>query len=59
MKAGYKVIDGLNSYDKILEVINKQKTNEIIHLGWISPITAYKCKSNDTVGVWKLKKIKN
>ena len=59
MKAGYKVIDGLNSYDNILEVINKQKTNEIIHLGWINPFTAYKLRSYETVGVWKLKKLKN
>lgn len=59
MKAGYKIIDGLSSYDKIMEVINNEKTNEIIHLGWINPITAYKQKGSETVGVWKLKNLKN
>lgn len=59
MEAGYRVIDAVGKGDTICEVRNNHKSNEVINLGWIFPNSAYKTKDNNSVGVWKLKQIKN
>ena len=59
MKAGYSVIHSVINGDKLIEVINRPIINTVINLGWIFPQTAYKKKDENTVGVWKLKQLKN
>jgi hypothetical protein len=59
MKAGYTILNAVSNYDNIVEVINHEKNNEVVYLGWINTVTPYKTKSKESVGVWKLKKLKN
>lgn len=59
MEAGYTVVNAVSGYDNIVELINHESKNQIVLLGWINKLNAYKLKSNETVGVWKLKKLKN
>jgi hypothetical protein len=59
MKAGYTILNGVMNYDKIVEVINHEKINQVVNLGWLITASPYKLRSHETVGVWKLKQLKN
>ena len=59
MKAGYTVVNTLMIGDKLIEVINYERTNKVLNMGWIFPETPYKLKDENTVGIWKLKHFKN
>lgn len=59
MKAGYTILNSVMDIDKIIEVINYEKKSEIVHLGWTITSSPYKLRSHETVGVWKLKQLKN
>jgi len=57
MKTGYIILNAVYKGDNIIEVMNHSDKNEVVHLGWIKPKSAYSFKSKDTVGVWKLKQL--
>jgi hypothetical protein len=59
MKTGYTILNAVSNYDNIIEVVNHEKRNEIVHLGWINTVSAYRCRTKETVGVWKIVKLKN
>ena len=59
MKSGYRVINSVSNGATAIEVINNEKENHIMNLGWIYLRTAYYTKDKSTVGVWKLKQLKN
>ena len=59
MKTGYTILNGVGKGDNIIEVMNHLETNQVVNLGWIFPKTAYSFRTKDTVGVWKIKKLKN
>ena len=59
MKAGYTVSNVSFTGSKIVEVINYEHSNRVLNMGWIFPKTPYKTKDENTVGVWKIKQLKN
>ena len=59
MKAGYTVVNTSIRGDKLIEVINYERTNKVVNMGWIFTETPYKLKDSNTVGIWKLKHFKN
>ena len=59
MKAGYTVKNASITGDKLIEVINYQHSNTVLNMGWFYTETPYKLKDENTVGVWKLKQLKN
>lgn len=59
MKAGYNIVNSISIGNTAIEVLNRQDSNDIINLGWMYLKTAYIYKSESTVGVWKLKQLKN
>lgn len=59
MKSRYTILNAVMNYDNIVEVINHQTKNQVVNLGWLIPSSPYKLKNHETVGVWKIKKLKN
>ena len=59
MKSRYTILNAVMNYDNIVEVINHQTKNQVVNLGWLMTSSPYKLKNYETVGVWKIKKLKN
>jgi len=59
MKAGYTIIhdDYINESDTIMEVLNYDHKNTITFYAWPDR-SCFKVMS-DTIGVWKIKQLKN
>jgi len=56
MKAGYTVKNLFYSFDKFIEVINYEAKNEVVNFGWLFIDNIP--KDTNTVGIWKIKKLK-
>jgi hypothetical protein len=39
MRTGYTILNTAKNYDKIIEVINQKKINQVVNLGWVPSIT--------------------
>ena len=60
MKIRYTLFYLINyKEDKFIEVINDLFCNEVIHYGWNKRISYDASKDETTIGVWKIKKLKN
>ena len=59
MKAGYYTSNVISEGNSVIEVINNSESNLVMNLGWIYMKTLIALKSKNTIGVWKLKQLKN
>lgn len=58
MIAGYDVSNLFLPEHTVIEVINNRITNHVINLGWRFERTIRLIKNKNSVGIWKIKKLK-